>query len=184
MHEAVLAEKRVYLDFLVREVSKPGGKETLLKAAPNPDDPSFKLIRDMSEEQLREGLIGAQPLYDKIAAMTQLPSSEVKKAEQRLLADPNLKGPTRTIAQFCLPAIVPITQNEAAHKLRLALLQAAIAVQQQGPEALSNAARQDPLAKAAFRYEKADGGFRLQSKTANPRTGKPIALETGKGLSE
>jgi hypothetical protein len=49
---------------------------------------------------------------------------------------------------------------------------------------LSNPAYHDPFAKAAFQYEKLDGGFRLQSKTRNPRTDKPMTLETGAGFGK
>lgn len=183
MREAILEDKRMFLGSALRELASPGGKERLLNAFDNPNDPTLKVFKELSQEQLREGLLGLEPVYEKVAAMTELSPSEIKNAEERLRADPNLKGPARTLAQLLLPPIMPATQNEAIFRLRLALLKAAIAVQEQGPEALSRPANQDPFTKTPFAYEKTGGGFRLESKTANPKTGKPIVLETGKGLS-
>ena len=193
MRQAILGERDFFLDPLIDDLSKPGGKEKAFAQFGILDfndphlDPDYKAIKKMSSEQLLEGAIGVRPFYEKMAALTELPPSEFKRIKEQVeadLADPHMKETTRTIAKMILPAIVPAMQNEARHKLQLAMLKAAIAVQLQGPEALSNPAYLDPFAKAAFQYEKLDGGFRLQSKTPNPRTDKPITLEIGKGLIE
>jgi hypothetical protein len=180
LRQAVIAERDLFLEPMIRDLSKPGAKKMMEKLFA--DAKEMKVLKDLSEEQILEGAIGMRPLYEKFAAMMELPPSEIKQAEDKILADPNLSGPTRTMARLFAPAFVPMAQQEVNHNLRLALLRAAIGVQQQGEKALRDPACLDPLAKAAFQYEKTSRGFRLQSKTPNPQTGKPIALETGKGL--
>jgi hypothetical protein len=184
--QAVLGERDMFLDPAIRLLSKPGGKEKLFEqfGAVDANDPVVKTLKGMSREQLLEGAIGVRPLYAKLAALMELPPAEMKKNEEKVaawMADPSLNEPTRTLAKMVLPGIVAV-KAEIRYKLYLALLRAAIAVQRQGPDALSNPAYYDPFAKAAFQYEKLGDGFRLQSKTPNPTTGKPLALQTGKGL--
>jgi hypothetical protein len=184
--QAVLAERDMFLDPIIKLLSQPGGKEKVFEqfgGLPG-NDPVTQALRGMSREQLLEGVIGVRPYYDKLAKLMEQGHSQMKKNEETVakwLADPNLKEPTRTMAKMVLPGIAAL-KAEVRYKLSLALLRAAIAVQLEGPEALSNPAYHDPFANAPFQYEKLTGGFRLQSKTPNPVTNKPLALETGKGM--
>jgi len=184
--QAVLGERDIFLDPIIKLLSKPGGKEKMFEqfGIVDANDPVIKALKGMSREQLLEGAVGMRPLYEKLAALMELPLSKTGKDEEKVsawLADPSVKETTRTMAKTLLPGIVAL-KAEVRQKLCLALLKAAVAVQQHGPEALSNPAYHDPYANAAFQYEKLKDGFRLRSKTPNPRTGKPMSLETGKGL--
>lgn len=182
--QVILAERDLCFDPLIRDLATPAGRAKVLTAFDVARDPSLKAIMDLSSEQLLEGAIRVRPLYEKLAASCELPPSEVDKAFKELLADSNMKGPAQTLARMLVPAIVPVTQAEVGAKLRLALFKAVIAARRQGPEILADAVYHDPFAKAPFVYEETGSGFCLRTKTPNPRTGRPITLELGKGLSE
>jgi hypothetical protein len=185
--QAVLGERDLFLDPVVRTLSQPDGKEKMFQefGDGNANDPATNALRALSREQLLEGAKGVRPLYDKLAALMEQPLADVKKNEEKLaawLADPSLNEPTRAMAKMILPGYTGVMKANVRYRLCLSLLRAAVAVKLEGPEALSNPAYHDPFANAPFQYEKLGDGFRLQSKTPNPKTGKPLALEAGKGF--
>jgi hypothetical protein len=185
--QAVLGERDLFIDPIIRVLSQPDGKEKMFQEFGDVDagDPSVKALKALSREQLLEGAKGVRPLYDKLAALMDQPLADVKKNEEKLaawLADPSLSEPTRAMAKMILPGYSGVMKADVRYKLCLRLLRAAVAVKLEGPEALSNPAYHDPFANAPFQYEKLGDGFRLQSKTPNPKTGKPLALKTGKGF--
>jgi hypothetical protein len=185
--QAVLGERDLFIDPIIRVLSKPDGKEKMFQAFGDVDasDPAIKALKSLSREQLLEGAKGVRPLYDKLAALMDQPIADVEKNEEKLaawLADPALNEPTRAVAKMILPGYGAVIRADVRYKLCLTLLRAAVAVKLEGPETLSNPAYHDPFAKAPFLYEGLGDGFRLQSKTPNPETGKPLVLETGKGF--
>lgn len=189
IRQAVLGDRDIFLESLINNLSKADGKEKVFAqyGISDSNDPFVRALKEMSRERILEGAVGARPFYEKLATLMETPPSEINGINEKVaaaLADPHVKEMTRIIIKANMSPFIPAKQSEVRQQIRLALLQAAIAVQQQGPEALSNPVYHDPFAKAAFQYDKVNGEFRLQSKTPNPRTGKPITLEVGKGLSE
>jgi hypothetical protein len=185
--QAVLGERDLFIDSIIRTLSQPGGKEKMLQEFGDTSntDPSVKALKALSREQLLEGVKGVRPLYDRLAAMMEQPLADMKTNEEKLaawLADPSLDEPTRVMAKMVLPGYSGVLKAHVRYKLCLRLLRAAVAVKLEGPEALSKPAYHDPFANAPFQYEKLADGFRLLSKTPNPKTGKPLALEPGKGF--
>jgi hypothetical protein len=183
--QAVLGERDLFIDPIIRVLSKPDGKEKMFQAFGEVDanDPAIKALKSLSREQLLEGAKGVRPLYDKLAALMDQPIADVKKNEEKLaawLADPALNESARAMAKVTLPGYGAVIRADVRYKLCLRLLRAAVAVRLEGPEALSNPAYHDPFANAPFQYEKLGDGFRLTSITPNPKTDKPLILETGK----
>jgi hypothetical protein len=178
MRRAIQVEKECYLDSFVRELSKPGGKERtaeVLRSLGPPEDPNVKVLEKASSEELRDGAIALRPVYDKAAAMMDLPPAQMKDPESLLAG---LTPVARALGMGLLPAAMNCRQIEVAHQTRLAMLQAAIAVVRHGPDVLKAQAPKDPYAGVPFSCEKTPGGFRLVSKTLG-RDGKPVTLDVG-----
>ena len=144
------------------------------------DGPNLKALGDVPAEQVRDGAIALRPVYDKIAAMMDLPPAEMKGPDSLLAG---LSQPARVLGMGLLPAAMACRKNEVAHQTRLATLRAAIAVVRGGPDQLKAESLKDPYASGPFSYEKTAGGFRLVSKTLD-RQGKPVTLEVGPGSSK
>jgi hypothetical protein len=79
---------------------------------------------------------------------------------------------TNPVARQFTPALPRLRWAEAYEQIRRSLLRAAIAVQLDGPEALTQ--HIDPFDKKPFTYLAVDGGFRLESRVAED--GIPISL--------
>jgi hypothetical protein len=176
--QAVLGEKEIYLEWFIKTVSEPGGKETIVRLHRHVQDGSMKPIEALSQEQLRQGAIQLRPFYDKLAEIAKLPLAEAEKAAEDLQSEAKLHGPARPLAELLLPSVTAGRRNEIVHLTRLALLKAAIAVCQDGPQALLAEAHKDPFPGVPFQYEKTASGFRLHSKTL--ADGKPMTLEVGR----
>lgn len=177
--QAILGEKRIYLEWFIRTLSEPGGKETILRLHRNTDDPALKVIQALPQDQLRQGAIELRPFYDKLAEMAKLPLAEAENASKALMSESSLHGPARPLGQLLLPAVEAVRRAEINHLTRLALFKAGMAVCQDGRPALAVEAHKDPFTGVPFQYEKTPAGFRLQSITLAP-DGKPIALEVGR----
>jgi hypothetical protein len=178
MRRCMQVEKESLLEGFIREISKPGGKQRMadvIKSLGGPEDANVKAIEKVSREELRDGAIALRPVYDKVAAMMDLPPAEMKDP-QSLLA--GLSPAARALGMGLLPAAMNCRQSEVTHQTKLVMLKAAIAVVRGGPEALKAEAHKDPYADGAFSYEKTPGGFRLISKTPG-RDGKPVTLDVG-----
>jgi hypothetical protein len=94
------------------------------------------------------------------------------------MANPGVDEPAREMALGLVPAIGAARRVEAAHQTRLALLQAAVAVQQHGPDVLKKDAHRDPFGTGPFSYTKTENGFKLQSRFSD-RSDQPISLTVG-----
>lgn len=139
---------------------------------------SLKKLDALSLEQLREGAVNLRPVYDRLAAIADLPLPEAEKAEKDLMSPGQLQDPARTISLAVLPSAVAVRRGEISRLARWAMFKAAMAVCEQGEVALSSELHQDPAAGGRFRYEKTPGGFRLHAKTVEP-DGQPLTLEVG-----
>ena len=74
------------------------------------------------------------------------------------------------------PAIVNVRRAQSRMEVRRALLSAALAVWQDGPDALKHIP--DPVLGGSFDYAPFDGGFELSSKLKG-RDDKPVTLTVG-----
>ena len=176
--QAIISEKQVYLEWLIRTLSEPDGKQKMLRLSEGLGDSSLKVLRDCSQEQLHEGATNLRPVYDRLAAIVELPLADAEKAEKQMMSEEQLRGPARVVAQIVLPQPFPFGELKIKHLTRWAMLKAAIAVCENGEAALSLTSHKDPFTGVPFQYQKTPNGFRLQSKTLEA-DGKPIALEVG-----
>ena len=178
-HDAILAEKEVFLGWAIRELAKEGAKEKLLQFLANSDDPAVAPFKGLSPAQVRKSLIDLRAFYDKLAKIALLPPDKVTKAEADLKADPGLEGPAAKLAKMLPPAAAASRQNEAAYQARLAMLKTAIAVAQHGRQALKRKEHRDPFGDGPFKYSAFEGGFELTSKLTD-RQGEPVSLTVGR----
>jgi hypothetical protein len=86
------------------------------------------------------------------------------------------KQASNPVFKVFFPAIVNVRKAQARMEVRRALLSAALAVRQDGPDALNNYA--DPVVGGRFEYVPFDGGFELRSRMLG-RDGKPVTLTAG-----
>ncbi|OHB72058.1 MAG: hypothetical protein A2V70_05590 [Planctomycetes bacterium RBG_13_63_9] len=114
-----------------------------------------------------------------MAEAVALSPDEAKQAEKRLMEDPGIEGPMREAARALTPAIGAARLAEATQQTRLALLKAAIAVRQHGPDVLKRDAYRDPFGTGPFAYSKTDSGFTLQAALID-RNGQAVTLRVGR----
>jgi hypothetical protein len=183
IHQAIVTEKEVFLEWAIRELAEEGGKERYLRLFGNSDDPTVTAIKGLSRTQLRKSLIDLRAFYDKLADIVLLPPEKTKPAEAALIADPGLKGPVADLARMLAPGASATRYAEAKYQARLAMLKAAIAVVEHGQQALSQEGHRDPFGDGPFKYSAFEGGFELSSKLTD-RQGKPVSLTVGRRAAE
>ena len=111
-------------------------------------------------------------VYDDLARVIALPRGEF--AEQY----PEFKRKTAAanrLAAVLLPAVDKVRGVEDRNQARLALLMAAMAVADGGPDVLQDI--RDPFGDGPFEYRAVDGGFELKSKLLHE--GEPVTLIAG-----
>jgi len=112
------------------------------------------------------------PVYDDLARYVALP-------REKFEADyPAFKEKTKAanaLAGVVLPAVDQLLAKERRHQVRMAMLIAAIAVAQGGPDKLKDS--KDPFGDGPFAYRPLDRGFELQSKLIFE--GQPVTLKAG-----
>jgi hypothetical protein len=114
----------------------------------------------------------ARPYYEELATKTALPPDEFAK----LMDDEVKRIEKNPVARLVFPALVQCQQLEARLLSRRALLNAAVAIQLGGRDALK--AHPDPYGNGPFVYEAFDGGYVLRSKLQ--LKGKAVSLTVGK----
>jgi hypothetical protein len=119
--------------------------------------------------QMLEDLL---PLYDELARLSALPWNEFDARYPAFVAQVKAAGP---LARFVLPNMDQIVPAARRNQVRVALFQAALAVVQEGSEALRRF--QDPSGGGPFAYRALDKGFELKSKLLHH--GKPVTLAVG-----
>ena len=136
------------------------------------------ILKDLSQEQLREAAVALSGVYDKLATISELPLPEIDKASKDLLSQEKMPERVRALAERIAPGVRAIRLAEVKQITRWAMFKAAIAVCENGQAALSNETYKDPFAGQPFSYEKTPHGFRLQSKPLDSKE-KPLTLEVG-----
>jgi hypothetical protein len=112
------------------------------------------------------------PVYDELAKMAALPKDEFDAQYPEFKRRSKAANP---VAGTLLPAIDLVLAKERRHHARMAMLLAAIAVAQEGPDKLKDI--KDPFGAGPFEYRALDSGFELKSKLLFED--KPVTLTIG-----
>jgi hypothetical protein len=175
LEHSVMCEKRL-AESIVRqlkeaEAKRPGSwKETWLAMA-SPEMPeALKNVQSLDEViKMAEDF---QSVYDELAQLMALPPKEFDAKYPDFAKRAQAASP---IAELLLPAMDKVIAAQRRTETRLAMLMAAIAVAEAGPEKLADI--QDPFGDGPFEYHKLETGFELSSKLVNE--GKPVTLVIG-----
>jgi hypothetical protein len=179
LYQAVRCEQRIAYTILNQLVEaehrRPGswreewrailGGET---ADPLQDAVRFNDVAKMMEE--------FQATYDELAELMALPPAEF---DARYPEFAKRARETSSASQLMLPAMEKTVTAQRRTEARMAMLLAAIAVVEGGPEKLAGI--KDPFGDGPFEYRKLDTGFELSSKLLED--GKPVTLTVGQKKS-
>ena len=184
--EATISEEKSYLDWFLGIVTKAKDKKSLLSAlAFMNNEPEGKpgasgdKARAFVEEcgGTAEGILRysdeTRAVYRHVAKLLELPIEQFEK-EFEIEAKKQAANP---VFKVFFPAIVNVRKAQARMEVRRALLSAALAVRQDGPDALNN--HPDPVGGGRFEYVPFDGGFELRSRLQG-RDDKPVTLTIGR----
>jgi hypothetical protein len=124
-------------------------------------------------EQVVKVMDKFQTVYDELAQLTDLPPKEFDAKYPAFAERAEAASP---VAKILLPAMEKIVTAQRHSEARMAMLLAAIAVAEGGPEKLAGI--KDPFGDGPFEYRKLDTGFELSSKLLED--GMPVTLEIGR----
>jgi hypothetical protein len=170
-------ERKYFLEWIVRKMKEeenrdPGAGLKLwnnLLGAEGPE--ALKKIQSVDQAiKLTEDVI---PVYDELKKLVALPHAEFE-ARYPNFKQQNLKPDTA--AAFLIPQIDSLLAKERRSQARLAMLLAAIAVAEAGPDQLKDI--DDPFGDGSFQYQKLDNGFELKSQLKFE--GQPVTLRVGR----
>jgi hypothetical protein len=177
--QSLIAEAHIIHETAIKTLSEPGGKEKFLRLYGGDEDPMDKILRRLSQEQLREMEIKLRAVYERLAEIAELPLPEFDNASEELLSDEQLREPARIPATVTVRYVRKIRVGSIdKYVTHWAMFQAAIAVCENGEAALSAERYQDSLVGGPFSYEKTPNGFRLKSKMLRV-DGYPFSFEFG-----
>jgi hypothetical protein len=182
--EATASEEKSFLDWFVRTVRKAKDKQSLVAALDfanyEPEGkPAPGKARAFVEEcgGTVEGVLRyceeTRAAYRQVGQMVSLPLDQFQKEFEIELK----KRSGNPVFRIFFPAMAKVRQAVARMEVRRALLSAALAVRQDGQEALKN--HVDPVAGGQFEYVPFSGGFELRSKLMD-RDGKPVTVTVGR----
>lgn len=174
--QGVLAEKQmgawIANELQAAEEKQPGAWRDTWKAMILGAESTDPIADLQTFDEVIEVLNNFQGLYDELAQLTELPPQEFDAKYPEFLARAKAVNP---IAKILLPAMDKVMTAQRHSAARMAMLLAAIAVIEGGPEKL--AAIQDPFGDGPFVYRKLDDGFELSSQLE--QDGKPVTLTVG-----
>ncbi len=185
--DAMRGEKIVFLPWLIAEVKKPNPKQRILKLTgqdtdvPDASGADIQAFKDLDESELLPATRRMGDNYDRIIEMTKLSPKEVRRRRDQLFLDIKKNGAKDFLSRWLLPSVLSVRMLEVTHLTRLALLDAGLAVLEQGPKALEDPKHRDPFGDGPFDYRKTETGFVLTSDwLLAPGTGKKLSLTFGK----
>jgi hypothetical protein len=183
--EAMKAEEKSYLDWLVRIVKKAKDKESLLAELEfvelgSEGQPTAAGERSRAFVEKCGGTVEGvlryseqtRSSYRAVEKMLELPLDQFDQAFSRE-AKEQAGNP---VFEVFFPAMGNVRRAQARMDVRRALLLAAIAVRRDGRDALKS--HPDPVSGAPFEYIPFGGGFELRS-TLKGRDDQPVALTVG-----
>jgi hypothetical protein len=169
-------EREYFLVWIVRKIKEeekrdPGAGLKLWNNLLGPDAPrALKQIQSLDQAiKLTEGVI---PVYDELKELVALPPAEFD-ARYPDFQQQNLKPDT--VAAFLIPQIDNLLAKERRSQARVAMLLAAIAVAEGGPNQLKDI--DDPFGSGPFEFHKLDKGFELKSQLRYE--GEQVTLKIG-----
>jgi hypothetical protein len=131
---------------------------------------ALKQLQSLDEVlKMADGLL---PVYDQIAKLLSLPNDQFDAQYPAFREKTKAANP---VAGVMLPAIDKVRAKEQQSQARVAMLLAAIAVAESGPEKLKEL--KDPFGTGPFEYRALDKGFELKSKLQYE--GQPVTLMVG-----
>jgi hypothetical protein len=177
LQEAVLHEKNIMAPSMIQQLSdeerrNPGGwRDLWMKMLDDGDVPEqVKNVKSLPEAIAL--INGFYSHYDELAKLVALPKQEFDT--QYAAFEKRAKAAT-PMSDVLLPTMDKLAAKEHRNKVRMALLLAAIAVVNDGPDALAKI--DDPFGDGPFEHHKLDGGFELKS--ALVVGGEPVTLTVG-----
>jgi hypothetical protein len=177
--QAVLGEKRMVSAVLEQladaEHRRPGSWRQTWRSLLGPDneDPLQDVVKF---GEVRDRLEKLQPIYDELAELVALPPAEFDARYPEFAKRASAASP---LAKIFLPAIEKTVAKQRRCEARLAMLLAAMAVVESGPEKLADI--KDPFGDGPFEYRKLDQGFELSSKLI--QDGRPVTLVIGQKVA-
>lgn len=184
MSDCMRVEQKYFLAWMIKrlkdaERDKPGAWQSEWKSffPPSETEPVLQAVGKVRTfEQAIEQTEPLLPLYDDLQRIIDLPKDEF---EIQYPAFKRKAAETSPLAELILPAVDKVIHKECRNRARIAMLLAAIAVAEKGPDALKNI--EDPFGSGPFGYQKTEGGFELKSElTVN---GKPVTLKIGGSMN-
>jgi hypothetical protein len=176
MYDTLAAEKKYFLEWIARKIKEeekrdPGAGMRLWNNMLGPDGPEeLKKVQSAAEAiKLTEGLF---PVYDEMEKLVVLPPAEF---ESKYRAFKQQTAASNSLSAFLVPQIDTILGKERRSQARVAMLLAAIAVAEGGPDQLKNI--EDPFGDGPFEFRKLENGFELKSQLTFE--GKPVTLTVG-----
>lgn len=173
MKESILFEKKIMVDWL-REKVTSGKIEELIK------HPDFQGIftKKQTQQQRLQMLASLQESYETAAQYTTLHPDECEKKGTKFENELKKTPAKHPLALILLPGCSGVRRNEAAHQIKLAMLEAGIVVILKDKSVLAKKKYHDPIEKQPFEIEEFDGGFVLISDLIHGK--KPVSLTFGK----
>jgi hypothetical protein len=176
VQETLLIEKKYMAGYVITELTRwekqtPGSWREHWNNMTGPDAPdSVKKVATFEEAiRLTEKLL---PVYDELEKFFAMSEKEFDTKYADFKEKTNAANP---LAGVLLPSLDKVRARERRNQIRLAMLMAAVAVVNDGPEKLKEIP--DPVVGGPFEYRKLDGGFELKSKLVVDD--KPVTLTIG-----
>ena len=178
MADGMRMEKEALLEWVIRKLGQPDGRQQVMALFPEPADPNAALLRKLTDAELRTSAEQLRGVYDHIIAWMALPPDEIESKSGMLADQPGLNAAAKQLGGLLLPATIPARCSEAVYQTRLRMLSAGLAFVANGPDVLKQDQYSDPFGKGPFECIRTDGGFQLKSKLAD-RQQKPVTLNFG-----
>jgi hypothetical protein len=175
---SIVTEKQFFIEWMIKkvkeeEVRKPGAGIELWKNLLSAPETPEELRQISSIEKMTKLLEDLLPVSDELARLVALPKEQFDVQYPVFKERINVTNP---LAVITLPAIEKILAKEHFSQARFAMLLAAIAVNESGPDKIREF--KDPFGSGPFEYRKLDRGFELRSKLVFE--GQPVTLTVGR----
>jgi hypothetical protein len=146
-------------------------------AIPTFDDASRKKLREAGVPPLEKALAQLGEIRAYYADLEKLTDGPPDALDAGLAAANARVSPDNLLFRFLAPNVDHVFRVRRLDQARKAMLNAAVAVQRDGPGRLQENALADPFGDGPFEYRKTADGFDLLSKLT--RDGEPVTLSVG-----